>query len=248
MSPEGPLAPISRAVSLGDGALEVTLSPCWLTVRFEARHAVLSSALVGGGRRRTRIVAWHEVRNAELGPNVDPERLFKSRLTERRLSGAVGLLTSRSLDRFVTSERTSGTTSAQVVATVGLGNALRAGDPPGLDDPVGTINILCRVSVPLTEEAAIETLSIVAEARTLAVLEGSLGSCRTGLPSTGTGTDCIAVASPIGRGGIRYAGKHTDAGHVVGAAVTDAIRRGVKAWLDEQRSPTPAARPLPAGR
>jgi len=233
---------------LGGGALELTPSRNWLVVRFASRHEVLSSALVGGGRRRTRTVAWHEVRNAELGPSVDPERLFRTRAAQMRLSGAVGMLTSRSLQRYVTAERGSDRIAAQVVATVGLGNALRVGDPPGLEVPAGTINILCRVSEPLSEEAAIETLSLVAEARTLAVIEASVGSIRSGLPSTGTGTDCIVVASPLGRAKIRYAGKHTEAGHVVGAAVTDALRRGVASWLGEQNSLRPPARRLPAGR
>ena len=225
----------SSPVSLGGGAIKLMLSPKWLVARLNVRHEVLSAALVGGGRRRTRIVAWHEVRNAELGPSVDPERLFRNRSTGLRLSGAVGLLTSRSLERYVTAERHYGTVSVQVVATVGLGNALRAGDPPGLDTPVGTINILCRVSEPLSEEAAIETLTLVVEARTLAVLEALVGSTRSGLPSTGTGTDCIVVAWPMGRRKVPYAGKHTAIGHVVGAAVKDAVQDGIGTWQAEQK-------------
>jgi adenosylcobinamide amidohydrolase len=228
------LVPEPKTTALAGGAVEITLSPRWLVVRFDGPHQVLSSALVGGGRRRTRTVAWHEVRDAELGPSTDPEVLFVGRLAERRLSGAVGLLTSRSLERYVVRERTHGEVSAQVVATVGLGNALRTGDPPGLDLHVGTINILCRVSQPLSEEAEIEALSVVAEARTLAVLEASVPSVRSRLPSTGTGTDCVVVASPVGRPKVRYAGKHTEIGHVVGASVADAVRLGVSAWLAEQ--------------
>ena len=150
------------------------------------------------------------------------------------------MLTGSNLERVVLAERSYGGVAAQVVATVGLSNALRVGDPPGLKVPVGTINILCRVSQPLSEEAMIETLSMVAEARTLAILDSSVGSIRSGLPSTGTGTDCIVVASPPGRGKIRFAGKHTEAGHVVGAAVTDALRRGVELWRGAQNSMRPS--------
>ena len=225
---------VAGSVVIGDGAVEIRLFPRWLVVRFGAQHDVLSAAPVGGGCRRARTVAWHEVRDDELCPPVDPERLLARRLAARGLSGAVALLTSRDLTRHVTAERRHGGVSAQVVATVGLSNALRAGDPPGLGERAGTINILCRVSETLSEVAAIETLSMVAEARTLAVLEASVKSSRSGLPSTGTGTDCIVVAWPIGRRKAQYAGKHTELGHVVGAAVCDAVKQGVLAWQTEQ--------------
>ncbi len=224
----------NETVGLGGEALGITLSSRWLVVRFDGDHAVLSAAIVGGGRRRVRAVAWHEVRDSELRPPIDPARLLVRQLASRGLTGAVGLLTSRDLERYVATEHRHGAVSAQVVATVGLGNALRAGDPPGDRSHPGTINILCRVSEPLSDEAEIETLSIIAEARTLAVLEASVVSRRSGLSSTGTGTDCIVVASPVGRRKIRYAGKHTEIGHVVGAAVTDAVREGVATWLAEQ--------------
>ena len=111
----------------------------------------------------------------------------------------------------------------------GLGNALRAGDPPG-PGRVGTINLLCRSSAPLTAEAQLEALALAAEARTLAVREAGVPSTRTGLPASGTGTDCIVIASPRGRapGGVPYAGKHTAIGHAIGAAVLEATRRGVE--------------------
>jgi adenosylcobinamide amidohydrolase len=214
--------------------VKITLAPRWLIVRFDRDHEVLSSAIVGGGARRTRIVAWHEVRNDELLPTVDPIQLLKRRLAERGLPASVGLLTSRDVGRHVVAERRMQGVSARVVATVGLGNALRVGDPPGVRGRVGTINILCRVSEPLSPEARIEALSVVAEARTLAVLEGSVKSGRTGLMSTGTGTDCIVIASPPGRRPTPYAGKHTAVGSVVGSAVLAAIRRGVAAWVAEQ--------------
>jgi adenosylcobinamide amidohydrolase len=225
---------VARSVVIGNGAVEIRFLPRWLVVRFGAEHEVLSAAPVGGGCRRTRTVAWHEVRDDELCPPVNPERLLARRLSARGLSGAVALLTSRDLTRHVTAERRHGGVSAQVVATVGLSNALRAGDPPGLGERAGTINILCRVSETLSEVAAIETLSMVAEARTLAVLEASVKSSRSGLPSTGTGTDCIVVAWPIGRRKALYAGKHTELGHVVGSTVSDAVRKGVLAWQEEQ--------------
>ncbi|HEX7240672.1 MAG TPA: adenosylcobinamide amidohydrolase [Longimicrobiaceae bacterium] len=211
----------------------------WLVARFAEPHAVLSWAVVGGGRRRAEAVAWHQVVNAELCPDTDPRELLRGRLDAAGLPDAVGLLTSASLDGFVDVEKESGRLAARCVATVGLGNALRAGDPPGVGSTiaaakVGTINLLVRVSAPLTEEALAETLALAAEARTLAVLEAGVRSLRTGLPATGTGTDCIVVAAPEGGEPLPYAGKHTEAGHLVGAAVEETVRRGIEGWTRRQ--------------
>jgi adenosylcobinamide amidohydrolase len=209
-----------------------------LVVRLGAPHAVLSWAIVNGGRRSASEVAWVEVKDDELCPPVDPEALLRARLARAGAPGAVGLLTSRALARHVVAERSAGGVGARCVATVGLGNALRAGDAPGPAARIGTINVLCQLSAPLTDEALVEALSLAAEARTLAVLEAGVASRRSGLPATGTGTDCIVVAAPerSGASAQRYAGKHTAVGHVVGAAVHEAVARGAAEWLADQRS------------
>lgn len=208
---------------------------CWLVVALGGPHQVLSWAVVGGGRRTASEVVWREVRDDELRPPADPEQLLREGLARIGLPGAVGLLTSRSLDAHVEAERSGGGLRARCVATVGLGNALRAGDPPGPSARIGTINLLCQLSEPLSDGALVEALSIAVEARTLAVIEGAVPSRRSGLAATGTGTDCVVVAVPPGRG-LRYAGKHTLAGHLIGAAVHDAVARGVAEWQRERGS------------
>lgn len=206
----------------------------WLVVRLPGPHAVLSWAIVNGGRRTASAVAWREVRDGELRPPVDAARFLSTQLAEADLADAVGLLTSAALSRHVVSERRTGEVAARCVATVGLGNALRAGDPPGPAARIGTINVLCQVGVPLGEEALVEALSLAAEARTLAVREAGVSSQMSGAPASGTGTDCIVIAAPERPNGARYAGKHTALGHVVGAAVHDAVARGAAAWLSER--------------
>jgi len=207
----------------------------WLVVRLPGPHAVISWAVANGGRRTTDLVAWHEVKNADLEPSVDPARLLEERLSAAGLAGAVGLLTSARLDRHTVAERSFEGVGARCVATVGLGNALRVGDLPGPAHHAGTVNLLCQLTVPLREEALLEVLSVAAEARTLAILEAREPSRVSGLPATGTGTDCIVVAAPEAPGGARYAGMHTALGHVVGAAVHAAVARGAAAWSGRLR-------------
>jgi adenosylcobinamide amidohydrolase len=226
--------PISEDSRTDQYPMSVTCARPWLVVRFREEHTVMSWAIVGGGIRRAQCVAWHEVNDRELRPPVDAGDLLRSRLASARLRGSVGLLTSRRVDTYSDVDTTHGDVSARCIATVGLGNALRAGDLPGESGRIGTINLLCRVSRPLTSEAQLEVLSLAAEARTLAVLEAGVPSRRSGLRATGTGTDCIVIASPSKGSAAPYAGKHTEIGHVVGASVERAVRLGVTRWLDSQ--------------
>jgi adenosylcobinamide amidohydrolase len=219
-----------------DDAWQVALRPPLLTVRFREPQRVASWAIVGGGLRTARTIAWLGVRNADLPEGIDPAAFLAAQLAHAGLSDAVGLLTSRDLGAYVVHGVVHGHVSARCIATVGLGNALRAGDPPTAASAPGTINVLCRVSVPLGERASLEAIALAAEARTLALLEARVPSSATGRPATGTGTDCIAIASPFvaDAAGAAYAGKHTAVGHVIGAAVVGALRRGVASWLAEQ--------------
>lgn len=227
-------------------AVDVSYAGRWLIVRFAEEHAVASWALVGGGLGRAGSVVWHQVNEEELRPPIDARELFRARLRERALEHSVGLLTSRDLGAYVdVVERQSGV-EARCIATVGLGNALRAGDPPGPTGRIrrlGTINVLCRFSEPLVGEALLEAMAIATEARTLAVREGGVPSTVSGEPASGTGTDCVVVAAPARGAPLRYAGKHTLAGHLIGAAVYQATRRGVEDWKREwearQRSQEP---------
>lgn len=213
--------------------LDLSVAPRWLVARFATEHATASWAIAGGGLGRARAVAWHQIRDAELSLEVDPGALLRERLAAAGLTGAVGLLTSCQLDRYVDVTVRCDEVAARCIATVGLGNALRAGDPPGAGR-VGTINLLCHVDAPLSPEAQLEALAIAAEARTLAVREALVPSTRSGLPATGTGTDCIVIAAPLGGDAASYAGKHTAIGHAIGAAVLDAMWQGIERWRRAQ--------------
>lgn len=218
-----------------------------LVAHLSRPHRTLSHAIVGGGFHETRAVAWCGVRDDELRPPVDARAFLATELERAGLAGAVGLLTSASLDAHVDVARESAGLRVQAVATVGLDNALRTGDPvhahAGADADAGTadgssvathagtINVLCRASLPLAAEALVEMLAMVAEARTLAVLEEGVVSRQSGRPATGTGTDCIVVAAPSGTPAAGYAGKHTVLGQLIGDAVFCAVGGGVRAWL-----------------
>lgn len=224
----------SRIGASADSRHVVSHRGRWLIVEFADPQVVLSWAIVGGGRQRTRTVAWYQVDERELRPPVDPRRFLRRRLEEGGIGKAVGLLTSRSLDSYVDVQRTYGAWSARCIATVGLGNALRVGDPPGPAGRIGTVNLLCSFSGALSENALVEALAVAAEARTATILQACVPSRVSGLLATGTGTDCIVVSAAGEGAAMEYAGKHTVVGHLIGASVTEAVRRGVDVWKAER--------------
>jgi len=225
----------------GMDGIQIARSGRFLVARFDRPHRMLSHAIVGGGFAERSAVAWCGVRDDELRPPVDPRTFLAATLGAAGLGDAVGLMTGASLDAYVDVSRVADEVSVRTVATLGLDNALRAGDPvlaaaaaagSTAGTLVGTINVLCCASVPLGDEALVEMLSMVAEARTLAVLDAGVASRQSGRPATGTGTDCTVVAAPLGAPALAYAGKHTVLGMLVGATVFAAVSHGARAWLD----------------
>jgi len=208
----------------------------WLVARFAAPQRVCSWAVANGGITTAPAVAWMQVRDAELAPPVDPVALLYQRLDERDLGQAVGLITGVDVSTYRDHRATRDTVVARCVATVGLGNALRVGDPTRPSDTaprVGTINALCWTSTPLDDAGLLEAASIAAAARTMAVAEAGIRSPITGAPATGTGTDCLVIACPVGGDSPTYAGMHTATGSAIGAAVQAAVAAGVDRWLND---------------
>lgn len=217
-------------------ALGIELAPPWLRIHLGAPHRTLGWTIVGGGWQTAEAVCWLEVTGEELAPPVDPRDFVRGRLARTGRSGEEPVLVTGCAvaDHFVSRAVVAGA-AATCVATVGLGNALRAGDPPGEAPAAGTINLLCVVSQPLSELAQIEALSVAVEARTAAVLESGVASVASARPATGTGTDCAVIAAPLGDG-LDYAGKHTAMGAAIGAAVLESLARGVAACFERSRA------------
>ncbi|MRU16624.1 adenosylcobinamide amidohydrolase [Roseovarius sp. A21] len=210
----------------------VALDRPWLTFDLGREMPVLSWAVNRPGLVEARRILWREVRNADLPADLDVDGWLNAELHERGATDAVTFLTSRDI-RFFTERRVrAGDVAAHAVATVGFSNAERIGhrvDRTGKD--WGTINVALHLDAPMTEAALLESMSIVVQARTAAVMDARL-RLPVGI-ATGTGTDCVAVAAP--RGGQRYAGLHTEIGEAAGRAVYDAVLEGARDWMASNR-------------
>ena len=118
--------------------------------------------------------------------------------------------------------------SVRAYATVGLGNALAAGDPAPAIPAIGTINAIIAIAATCTDEALLESLAVATEAKARFLAEHDVRSTVSGAIATGTGTDCLAILS-LGVGPrVRYAGKHTKTGESVAQAVMQAMARSIE--------------------
>ena len=205
----------------------------WLVVELGAPHAVASWAVVGGGLQEAEQIAWLQVRDADLGPELDPVQWLEERRSQVGLKQAVCMLTSSELVHHQFTRQEIDGLRAEVVATVGLSNRLAVGDPP-TPGVVGTINIVVVVNRALSPAAMLEAMSIAVEARTAAMVSLQTHSTVSEKLATGTGTDCIVVAAPLTNTTepARYAGKHTALGAVIGQAVLHAVAAGGKVWME----------------
>lgn len=216
----------ARGMAVAGTDLRVRLAPPWLVADLGRERRVLSFAPHRPGFRSARHILIRQVRDADLTPDLDAAAWLGEEMARIGHGGDVGMMTSRALRHY----RMAEAGPAACLATVGLGNAERVGrrrmvQPGGY----GTINIALLIEGGLTDAAMIEALSIVAEARTAAVIAAGI-ELPTGR-ATGTGTDCIAVACDAG--GTGFAGLHTALGEAIGAAVHDAVLAGALEWVAE---------------
>ena len=209
----------------------VHLDRPWLSFGLGSPHQVLSWTLNRPGFVMADKVVWREVRNADLPKDLDVHDWLSRELTARGEENSVAFLTSRAIERFHCADAQVGETKAFAIATVGLSNAERVGhrQPP---HPLsyGTINVAAQVSSSLTEAGLLEAMSIVVQARTAAVMDANV-PLRSG-KATGTGTDCVAVATPPCD--TMYAGLHSEIGEALGRVVYDAVLAGAQEWKTEQ--------------
>lgn len=227
-------APVEHRVHYRDAGCELWLYPDAAWIKFRQPQRVVSFAPYRPGLCDAGSVAILQVKNADLPLGRDPLELLGARMAKLDAAG-VGMLTSRRVTSVEWARCAHAGSSARAFVTAGMSNAVRIADTPGPLVGLGTINIVAQLDVPLADGALIEALSLVAEARTLAVLESAEPSRRGSGRATGTGTDCISVCCPRADVGATYAGKHTAVGHVLGAAVLSATRAALAAWRAERR-------------
>ena len=124
------------------------------------------------------------------------------------------------------------------------GNAATSGDPSqwvetprgwakleGAPSPVaGTINTIVLVNQPLKPEAQIRAILTATEGKSAALMELGISSRYSQDLATGTGTDQMCLAVPLGPGEYQYAAAnpHSKLGELLGAAVRAATKDALR--------------------
>jgi iron complex transport system ATP-binding protein len=196
-------------------------------VRFTDPWQVLSSAVLGGGRRHARSLLHLQV---PVSYNCDrPERDLRGAARELHLAGpVVGLMTAVDLARtHILAGRTSGGVAVRALVTVGLQNLSRPGEIT--QARTGTINTIVLSDGRIRDAAALELALLVAEAKAAILVESGLRT-EGGHRASGTSTDAVAVLwRRVAGPEIRHAGAATDlgllGGRMIRAAVSAELRR-----------------------
>lgn len=204
----------------------------------------------GGGDSTSSTYCCFEVRNSDLPLGVEPKAVLDRFLNALEVPTPVATLTSADIGAYCMGTASEQDVTAVALVTSGFANALRVGElaaAPREHYIPDTINIACWLDCWLSLEARLEALSIIAQARTLAVLEAKLQSSDGTGVATGTGTDCVTLFTRIPHasnnarttsGGtaepLTYAGMHTTVGRVVGKAVREAMTAATARWAQNQ--------------
>ncbi|MBH0203629.1 MAG: adenosylcobinamide amidohydrolase [Nitrospira sp.] len=224
-----------------------------LVVNLNGRRRVLSSAPQGGGLTLASYLLNHQV---EAHPSstgdqsktfTDPARFLRKlafRLGIR--ARTVGLMTAVPMTQLVMARAVSDGLWVECFATVGITNAVRAGEwPPqyshhGKSGKSGTINLILITNGSLSHAAMVGAVQVATEAKTGVLRDHAVPSCRDGGAATGTGTDAVVVACGLrGQGPSQiYSGTHTMIGTLVGRVVGNCVARGLakaNAWRESHR-------------
>lgn len=205
-------------------------------------HRILSSAPHNGGWIRAQYILNHQVpantRCDSLGAPTcpaNPSRYLRQTAAEYGIRRpCVALMTAVCLSDLVTLREVRGDLWLEAFVTVGVSNAVRAGEPieeqlQGSHLAPGTINIILRSNARLSAPAMVEVVQVAAESKAATLLAHTIRSC-TGRPgATGTGTDATVIIAGEGPR-LRYSGTHTNMGAMVGSVVSRAVGEGLKRY------------------
>lgn len=222
-----------------------------LVISLGGRRRVLSSAPQGGGFKSASHIINHQVdTNSNMnGHFPDPARYLRKLASQLNIGDhAVGLMTAVPMTRLVRSRVSAGELWVECFATVGVTNAVRAGEWPrhlahrqkNALTRVGTINLILITNGSLSTSAMVGAVQVATEAKT-GVLRDHVIPNRKGKDlATGTGTDAVVIACRLrGDGPLHtYSGTHTIMGALIGRAVSNCVSRGLtkaRKWTETHR-------------
>ena len=214
-----------------------------LVIDLKNMHRIISSAPRGGGILRARSILNHQV---QANPSMLKRHVARTWRDPARYLGClavrmkarmpmVGLMTAVPMKQLVVDREQSGPVWIECFCTVGVTNAVRAGESlpmtrrmDGRHDP-GTINIILVTNATLTMTAMVGAVQVATESKTGTLINNKVrSSSRTSSLATGTGTDAVVIASSLeGIHRVPYSGTHTEIGAMIGRLVNRCVQTGL---------------------
>ena len=230
--------------------MPITTPPDWVTsfdvadgtlvVKFPKPRKIISSAVRGGGVGWVGAIINHQVpNNPDLhgyGKNnsrrwEDPSRTLKKIAEGVGVTGGfAGLMTAVDLRHLLLKRAQAEGLWVEGFFTVGVTNAVRAGEPTHAVSEkgnIGTINIILVTNAKLGAAALVGAVGVATESKTAVLLDKKVPTYSGKLGATGTGTDSLVIAigdSPR----LRYSGTHTKIGELIGRVVAEGVSEGLK--------------------
>ena len=232
-----------RVGKVKEGRVSYRIDGRTLLIDLKKPHRIISSAPRGGGIVRARSILNHQVpanpsalQRGDATTWSDPSR-FLGRLAAllKARMPMIGLMTAVPMQRLVVGCEQSGPVWVECFCTVGVTNAVRAGEPLARAhrksgrQTIGTINIILVTNATLTMMALVGAVQVATESKTAMLIQNNVRSiARKSLLATGTGTDVVVVASSLeGLLKLPYSGTHTEIGSMIGRLVAQCVQRGL---------------------
>ncbi|WP_454061206.1 adenosylcobinamide amidohydrolase [Candidatus Nitrospira salsa] len=215
-----------------------------LVIPFTSTRRIISSAVYGGGIVHANGILNHQVINQkspayDFSREKDPSRYLGELAKRLKVHGrCVGLMTAVDMRCLVLQRVEAEGLWIEGFFTVGVSNAVRAGDaivtqlPTKTEIKIGTINIILITNARLSSAAMVCAVGVATESKTAMLFSEDIKNMSGTHVATGTGTDVVAVAS--GQGPFcRFSGTHTKMGELIGRVVSQGIKKGLqkyRAW------------------
>ena len=213
-------------------SIKITIKSKTIVIGLQRPFTVLSWAPFNGGLTETTCIFNHECEKFEEN---DIPQIFDNVIRKHELpDNSVGLLTGAKISRYQEAFLKSDRIWVHAIATVGLNNARTAGDKADVvqgetANQNGTINLILASNALPHVSGLMEAAHVATMAKTSTMIETGIKSKKSGEPATGTGTDCIVVASS-GEVKENYCGMHTVLGEMIGNTVKQVIAKGIDKW------------------
>lgn len=211
-------------------------------IKSDRRLRTISSAIHGGGMNNL-----HDIVNFKVPKTYNceaPKLDLSFRLSQLGISenDAAALMTAATLDDAGWAEVQGAQWSILVCVTAGFSNAARVGGEYLRSLEPGTINAIVIIDGYMTEEALVESVITVTEAKAAALSDLAV-TCLDGRIATGTTTDAVVVGATQtpeyqSECPIEYTGLATEFGECLARAVYTAICESSRGYILRQKNNT----------